>query len=307
MTSEAIRFEGVTKRFGDVEALRGLDLSVHEGEIFGFLGPNGAGKTTAIRILFDLLRPTSGHVAVLGLDAQRDGLEVRRRATYLPSDAQFYLGMTGGEYLDLIAAVRGEHAEPPGRARLVERLELDTSRRIGTLSRGNRQKVGLVAALMSRPALVVLDEPTAGLDPLMQENVESILREAAAEGATVFFSSHILTEVEQLCSRVAMLRLGEVVRVIDLESERLVTPQRVRVTFAEAPSREALEQIAGVELASLDGARATFETRDGVDALIKRLAAMTVLRLDTHEASLEEMFLGYYEGAPAGVTSEARS
>jgi ABC-2 type transport system ATP-binding protein len=300
MVEPAIRFEDVTKRFDEVEALRGLDLSVAPGEIFGFLGPNGAGKTTAIRIMFDLIRPTAGHVWVLGHDAQRQGMAVRRLATHLPSDVAFYDSMTGDGYLDLIASIREAGVDPTWRSRLVERLQLDPSRRIGTLSRGNRQKVGLVAALMSRPALVVLDEPTSGLDPIMQETVEDILREVAAEGVTVFFSSHVLGEVEQLCSRVAMLRLGRVVRVIDLEHERLVAPRRVEVTFAEAPARTSVEGVPGAALTSLDGTQATFETQDGIDALVKRLAQFTVLRLDTHEASLEEMFLTYY-GETEGV------
>ena len=263
MDEPAIRLRRLTKDYGPVRALTELDLTVERGEIFRFLGPNGAGKTTTIRILLDLIRPTAGSAEVLGLDAQRDSVRVRRRTGYLPSDPRMYERMSGLDYFALVARLRDERVDTTYRDRLVERLQLDPTRHIGALSRGNRQKVGIVQALMLRPELLVLDEPTSGLDPLMQEEVEELLREAAAEGRTVFFSSHDLAEVEQVCSRVAMLRAGRVVDVFDLAERRRIAAQRITVTFAAPPPRDALDGIDSAPLLSLEGAEAVFETHDG--------------------------------------------
>jgi ABC-2 type transport system ATP-binding protein len=296
----AIRFEGLEKRYGAVRALDGIDLEVPQGEVFGFLGPNGAGKTTAIRILLDLIRPSAGRAELLGFDAQRETVEVRRRCGYLPGDLELYGGMTGREFLDYAAALRGgSGASGRYRDALIERLRLDPTRRIGALSKGNRQKVGVVQALMAKPEVVVLDEPTSGLDPLVQEEVEAILRETVSDGRTVFFSSHILTEVEQIASSVAMLRAGRIVAVVDLAEQRRLAPRRVTVTFEEPVADGAFAGLEGVRLVSRDGREATFETDDHMDALIKTLARHRVLTLVTHELSLEELFLSYYEPDPA--------
>ncbi len=309
MTEAAIHFDGLAKHFGDVVALQGVDLTVERGELFGFLGPNGSGKTTSIRIMLDLIRPTAGHVEVLGFDAQRESVEVRRRIGYLPGEPHYYERMTALEYLTLLGSLRGHAVDVVHRDRMIERLQLDPGRKIGALSRGNRQKVGIVAALMSRPELVVLDEPTSGLDPLMQEVVEALLREAAADGATVFFSSHLMPEVEEVCSRVAMLRAGRVVDVVDLAEQRRIAPLRVVVTFAQPPLRSALEGIPSAPLGALVGGRAVFETHDGIDALVKRLADFTITRLETHQPTLEELFLSYYgehdEASPQAAEQEA--
>ena len=290
----AIRFEGLVKTYGDVRALDGIDLTVPRGEVFGFLGPNGAGKTTAIRILMDLIRPSAGRAEVLGFDAQRDTLEVRRRCGYLPGDLELYESLTVDACLDLVASLRGDVA-PRYRGELVERLRLDTGRRIGALSRGNRQKVGLTIALMAKPELVVLDEPTNGLDPLVQDEVEAILREVVADGRSVFFSSHVLAEVEQIARRVAMLRGGRIVAVSDLAEQRRLAPRRVTVAFAEPPPASAFAELDGVRLVSLEGCDAVFETHDEMHALIQALATQRVLTLETHEITLEELFLSYYE------------
>ena len=290
----AIRFEGLVKTYGDVRALDGIDLTVPRGEVFGFLGPNGAGKTTAIRILMDLIRPSAGRAEVLGFDAQRDTLEVRRRCGYLPGDLELYNSLTVDACLDLVASLRGD-VDPRYRGELVERLRLDTGRRIGALSRGNRQKVGLTIALMAKPELVVLDEPTNGLDPLVQDEVEAILREVVADGRSVFFSSHVLAEVEQIARRVAMLRSGRIVAVSDLAEQRRLAPRRVSVAFAEPPPAAAFEGLGGVRLVSLEGCDAVFETHDEMDALIRALATQRVRTLETHEITLEELFLSYYE------------
>ena len=300
MDGPAIRLEGLVKSYGDVRALDGIDLAVPRGEVFGFLGPNGAGKSTTIRILMDLIRPTAGRAEVLGFDAQRQSLEVRRRCGYLPGDLQLYHSLTGAECFDLMASLRRDGVAAGYRDALAERLRLDPTRRIGALSRGNRQKVGLIIALMAQPELVVLDEPTSGLDPLMQEEVEAILCEIVADGRSVFFSSHMLAEVEQVAGRVAMLRDGRIVAVADLAEQRRLAPRRVAVTFEEHVPAAAFDGLDGVRVVSLEGAAATFETHDQMDALIKALAGFRVHTLETHELTLEELFLSYYE-TPAGA------
>lgn len=303
----AIHVERLTKDYGRVRALSEFDLTVDRGELFGFLGPNGAGKTTTIRILLDLIRPTAGRATVLGFDAQRDSVEVRRRIGYLPGEPRLYESMTALDYFALIDSLRGGVVDTPYRDELVERLQLDPTRRIGALSHGNRQKVGIVQALMSRPELLVLDEPTSGLDPLIQREVEALLREAVAAGGTVFFSSHDLAEVERVCHRVAMLRAGRLIDVVDLAERRLLAPQRFAVTFAAPPPADAFAGLDGVRVVSLDGAHAVFELRAGADALVKALARFTVERLETQELSLEELFRSYYqpsEASPPGVGEE---
>ena len=299
----AIRFEGLEKWYGDVCALDGIDLEVPRGEVFGFLGPNGAGKTTAIRVLMDLIRPDAGRAEVLGLDAQRESVEVRRRCGYLPGDLALYDSLKVDACLDLVASLRGG-LDGRYREELVERLRLDRTRRIGALSRGNYQKVGLVVALMAKPEVLLLDEPTNALDPLMQEEVEAILRETVAEGRTVFFSSHVLAEVEQLARRVAMLRGGRIVAVSDLAERRRLAPRRVSVTFEAAPPAGSFAGLPGVRLVSLQGPEAVFETHDAMHVLIEALAEHRVRSLETHEITLEELFLSYYE-EPAGAGTRA--
>ena len=311
----AISLEGLTKDYGAgaraVRALDRVDLTVERGQIFGFLVPNGAGKTTTIRILLDLIRPTAGRALVLGIDAQRDTVEARRRIGYLPDDPKMYPRLTALEYFALVDRVRGARSgagvDRAFRDRLIERLELDPSRRIGELSRGNRQKVGIVQALMVRPPLLVLDEPTSGLDPLVQREVEALLREVAADGATVFFSSHALPEVEEICHRVAMLRAGRLIDVVDVAEQRRLAPQRFAVTFAVPPPGGAFDALDGVAVVSCEGVEVLFETHDGVDALVKRLAEFTIARLETQELSLEELFLSYYSesGRPPGAGTAA--
>jgi ABC-2 type transport system ATP-binding protein len=294
---DALRIESLVKHYGDVQALRGIDLQVHPGEIFGFLGPNGAGKSTAIRIMVDVIRPTSGHIEVFGIDAQQHSVEARRKIGYLPSDPAFPSGMTAAQVFDYFSAIRQEAPDRPYLDLLVERLRLDTSRSVSTLSRGNRQKVGLVLALMHRPPLVILDEPTTGLDPLIQEEVEAILRGVAAEGRTVFFSSHILAEVESICSRASIVRDGLIVDVFDLAEQRRLAPRLIDVTFADALPPGAFEALpADVRLTHHDGHRYSFEARDGLDPLVKAIAHHEVADLSVRQPSLEELFVDYYRG-----------
>ena len=298
---DALLVESLVKHYGPVRALRGIDLQVRPGEIFGFLGPNGAGKSTAIRVILDLIRPTSGRVAVFGIDANRDSVKARRQIGYLQSDPELPSGMTAAQVFEYFAAVRGGTLDRAYLGELVERLDLDTSRNVKALSRGNRQKVGLVLALMFRPPLVILDEPTTGLDPLVQEEVERILREVAEDGRTVFFSSHILAEVETICSRASIVREGEIVDVFDLAEQRRLAPRLVDVTFATEPPEDAFTALPeGVTLVGRAGRTVSFQTHDGIDWLVKRIAAFEVADLSVRQPSLEELFVGYYrepEGA----------
>lgn len=299
----AIELEGLEKSYGSALALRGIDLVVAPGEVFGFLGPNGAGKTTAIRILLDLIRPTGGRARVFGFDAQSETVEARRQIGYLPGDALFYRDMTADQLFGYVEQLRGGAVDRPYLRRLIDDLRLDTSKPIRALSRGNRQKVAMIQALMARPALVVLDEPTTGLDPLMQDVVEELLREVAADGRTVFFSSHLLAEVEQICTRAAILREGEIVNVIDLAEQRRIAPREVRVVFDSPPAPDAFDAVPGVRVLSVAGVEVRFETDGSLDPLIKELARHTVLELESSEPTLEELFRKYYE-EPAGEAEQ---
>jgi ABC-2 type transport system ATP-binding protein len=301
LSGPALDVAGLVKHYGRVQALRGIDLRVEPGEIFGFLGPNGAGKSTAIRVILDLIRPTAGRAEVLGHDCQRDSVVARRLMGYLPSDPAFPLKLTADEVFDYVAAVRGVEFDRGYREDLVRRLSLDTSRPVSTLSRGNRQKVGLIQALLPRPPLVILDEPTTGLDPLIQNEVEAILREVAAEGRTVFFSSHILAEVETICSRAAIVRDGLIVDVFDLAEQRRLAPVHVEVSFAEPPPPDALSRLpGGVQLVEHAGQHLVFAVRDGFDPLVKWLAGFTVESLVAREATLEELFIRHYRSEGDG-------
>ena len=294
MNEPAIRFRSLVKRFGDVTALDGIDLEVPRAEVYGFLGPNGAGKSTAIRVLLDLIRPTAGGAEALGLDAQSDTVQLRRRVGFLPGDFRPDTGLTAQELFDLVARMRGDGSARE-RIALIERFQLDPTRRIGDLSRGNRQKVGLVLVFMGRPELLILDEPTASLDPIVQEEVHTLLRETVADGRSVFFSSHVLSEVEEVCTRVAMLRAGQIVAEFSLAERRRLAPARLTVEFAAEPPAGAFDGLPEVRVLSAVGPRVEFEARDGIDALVKRVADFTVARLIPHEVTLEELFRSYYE------------
>jgi ABC-2 type transport system ATP-binding protein len=306
----AIELRGVVKDYDATRALAGIDLRVEPGRIFGFLGPNGAGKTTTIRILLDLIRPTDGTATVLGFDAQRQSLAVRRRCGYLPGDVRLYDTMRVGDFLDFIDSFRPEQRDAKFRDELCERLELDVSRRIRTLSRGNKQKVALAQALMHRPELLILDEPTSGLDPLIQEEVASILREVVRDGRTVFFSSHVLSEVERLSESVAIIREGRIVAVEEIAQLRSRSVNVLEVTFAELPPPQAFASLPGVRELRRDGRTVHLQARDGIDPLVKALARYTVLDLRTEQPSLEDVFLGYYAGredGPARSEEEQRA
>jgi ABC-2 type transport system ATP-binding protein len=294
---EAIVTRGLLKSYGSVRALRGVDLEVRRGEILGFLGPNGAGKTTTIRCLLDLIRPDGGTIRVLGLDPQTDPVAVRRRSGYLPGELSMEEGLKVEAQLRYYNDLRANKIDWGHVRNLAQRLELDLTLPIKNLSKGNKQKVGVVQALMHRPELMLLDEPTAGLDPLMQQEVYRLLREAQADGATIFFSSHIIGEVETLADRVAIIREGIIVQ--EAEPSQLVSMvmRRVWVRFKEAVDPTSLAEVQGITLLSQsNGIRAHLQVEGEMDGLIKALATFPVSDFEIERPSLEEVFLAYYRG-----------
>ncbi len=292
----AIMTRDLIKFYGNFQALHGVDLEVQRGEIFGFLGPNGAGKTTTIRCLLDLIRPNSGVARVLGLDPQAEPEAVRARVGYLPGELHLDENMSVQDALRLFGALRGERTDWRFVRQLAERLALDLKLTIKKLSKGNKQKVGVVQALMHRPELLLMDEPTSGLDPLMQQEVLHLLAEMRDEGTTVFFSSHIMSEVEAMAERVGIIRQGKVVEVAETHSLINRALRRARVRFAEPVDGSALADVPGVRLlAQDDGKGVMLEVAGEMDGLIKALAAFPVSDFETHHPSLEEIFLAYYE------------
>ncbi len=294
--ANAIMTRGLLKSYGRVQALRGVDLEVKRGEIFGFLGPNGAGKTTTIRCLLDLIRPDGGTLEVLGLDPQSAPVAVRSRCGYLPGELSMEDNLKVEGQLRYYGDLRKNQLDWGFVKELAQRLELDLTMPIRNLSKGNKQKVGVVQALMHRPELLLLDEPTAGLDPLMQQEVYRLLREAQAGGATVFFSSHIIGEVENLAERVAIIRGGVIVE--EAEPHQLVSMslRRMWVRFQQPVDATALGEVEGVSLLSQsDGVRVQLQVTGEMDGLIKALAAFSVSDFEIERPSLEEVFLAYYK------------
>jgi ABC-2 type transport system ATP-binding protein len=293
MTDVAIRTQGLGKRFGTVEALSDLNLEVSRGEVLGYLGPNGAGKTTTIRLLLAMARPSAGRAEIFGLDCQSRSVEAHRHLTYVPGEANLWPTLTGAETLHLLGRVHGE-VDDAYRKELVDRFQLDVDKKVRAYSKGNRQKVLLIAALMCRPDLLVLDEPTAGLDPLMEQEFRHALSEAKARGQTVFLSSHILSEVEAVCDRVAILRQGRLVELGSLEEMRHLSSVLVEITFADQVPE--LSKVTGVRSFRTDGRVAHLEVAGSIDPLLKALEEHDVTGLLSREPSLEELFLSHYGG-----------
>jgi ABC-2 type transport system ATP-binding protein len=292
----AIETEGLSKTYGSVEALADLHLEVRRGEVLGYLGPNGAGKTTTIRLLLAMARPTRGRAEIFGLDCQRQSVEAHRHLTYVPGEANLWPSLTGAETLHLLGRVHGS-VDEAYREALVGRFDLDVDKKVRAYSKGNRQKVLLIAALMCRPDLLVLDEPTAGLDPLMEQEFRRSVAEAKERGQTVFLSSHILSEVEALCDRVAILRDGRLVELGSLHDMRHLSSLLVEVTFADAAPD--LSRVPGVRSARTGGRVARLEVAGPIDPLLKVLEGHEVTQLLSREPSLEELFLSLYGDAAA--------
>jgi ABC-2 type transport system ATP-binding protein len=290
---EVIRMEELTKHFGAVRAVEGLDLTIRRGEVFGYLGPNGAGKTTTVRLLLDFLRPTAGRAVVLGGSGADP--EVRRRIGYLPGDLRLDPDYTAADVIELFGRLRGG-VDRPWVDTLLERFDLDPTRPVGELSTGNRRKVGVVQAFMNRPELLLLDEPTSGLDPLLQHQFNALVREVVADGATVLLSSHVLPEVETLATRVGILRRGRLVAVAGVEELRHAARQRLELHVAGDADAERFRGVPGVVEASASPGVVHVVVEGSVDGVIKAAAGLEVVRIVSHEADLEDVFLRYYEG-----------
>jgi ABC-2 type transport system ATP-binding protein len=295
----AIATSGLSKDYGSGRGLFGLDLEVHEGEVFGFLGPNGAGKSTTMRLLLDLIRPSSGSAEILGLDTIRDSLAIRRRVGFLPGDFAMYPKVTGGAMLDYLAGLRGG-VDQRVRDSLVQRFDADLDRPLRELSTGNRQKLGLVQAFMHEPELLILDEPIAGLDPLVQQSFHALLGEVSAQGRTVFLSSHTLSEVERVTDRLAILRQGRLVVVDSLENLRKVAVQRLELEFSTPVSADEFRNLPGVTEVTAEERTVTVAFEGSADAVVKAAAGHEVLAVRTHAEDLEDIFLRYYQAEQPG-------
>lgn len=297
--SAAIETFGLTRRYGSTTAVADLNLRIESGQVFGFLGPNGAGKSTTIRMLMALQRPTHGRATVLGLDAAAGSAEVHRRTGYLPGDLELFPRLTGRQHVAWFARARGLDDDSLAN-RLTERFQVVTERPVRELSKGNRQKIGLVLAFMHRPELLILDEPTSGLDPLMQHEFENLLSETAAEGRTVFLSSHHLDEVQRITDRVAIIKEGRIVTEDTVDGLRRSAPKTVEVRFRRPIDSSELSAVAGVTVTASDGPHVTLGVTGEIGPVLKVIARHDPVDLTARPADLDELFLSFYrEAAPA--------
>jgi len=292
-----VETQGLTKRYGSSRGIEDVTFEINEGEVFGFLGPNGAGKTTTIRTLMGLLRPTAGSAHIGGLDCWEQSTDVKRLVGYLPGELSLDPNLTGGQILEYFGNLRGG-VDQTYLKQLIARMGLDPTRKFRQYSSGNKRKIGIVQAFMHRPRLLILDEPTNGLDPLNQQEFDRMVNEVREEGRTVFLSSHILTEVEQTCTRVAIIREGRLVRVGGVTELKGLKRHEVTITFANAAPAEAFKSLEGVEQVDAlpDGHTLRLAVSGGLDSVVKAAAQYQVVTLTSQEPSLEEIFLRYYEG-----------
>jgi ABC-2 type transport system ATP-binding protein len=290
-TAPVVRTEALTKRYGRTVALDGLDLELRVGEVFGFLGPNGAGKSTTINLLLGLIRPTSGRAQIFGLDVGRDAATIHRRLAYVPSETNLWPSLTGAETLHFLANVHGS-VDEQYRDELIDQFEFTTDKKIRAYSHGNRQKVPLIAAFASRADLLLLDEPTTGLDPLMEQVFRSCVREARDRGQTVFLSSHILSEVEAVCDRVTMLRAGRVIETGYLDVLRGLAATHVHAELTGQPPD--LSSVAGLSNVIMSDHQVECDVKGSMGTLMHALSSTGVKRLTTREPSLEELFVSHY-------------
>lgn len=291
----AIDCHQLTKRYSgaSVDALHQLTLQVKAGEVYGFLGPNGAGKSTAIRTLLNFIQPSGGQASILGQDIVRDSVDIRRQVGYLASDMAMYGKMTGKQFLDYMAELQPS-ASKSYRAELVKRFQVDLRKKLGDLSRGNRQKVGIVQAFMHQPSVIILDEPSSGLDPLMQETFYALLKESKQRGAAIFVSSHILSEVQKMCDRVGIIRAGKLVVERDIAEMAREAAHTFDITFAGKPPVAQLRKLKGVTVPTHDKTSVTVHLHGELHPLLSELARHDVVRLNAQQLDLEDMFMRFY-------------
>ena len=292
---EVLNIQGLTKSYGKSRGVIDLNLTVERGEVFGYLGPNGAGKTTTIRVLLNFIRPTHGQVTIFGMNIRQKSRQVRKNIGYLPGEVRLYEKLTGAEFLQYVGHLRNgvnwQYVEE-----LAERLQCNLSRRIRSLSHGNKKKLGLIQAFMHKPELIILDEPTAGLDPLMQQEFYRLIDESKASGCTVLLSSHNMPEVERVCDRVGLIREGRLITVENVDALKTRALRQIEIYFAASVPRESFSGIPGVRNVILENNVLRCTVTGTLDTLIKAIAQYEVVNLISHEPNLEEIFLSYYSG-----------
>lgn len=294
MANKVIETHNLTVYYGKHRGIQDINLTVEEGEVFGFLGPNGAGKTTTQRVLMDVIHPSAGTATILGRDCQAEGVEVRKHIGYLPGELSLYPSMTGANFLDMLASLQAKKVDKAYCQALYERLDLDPTRKMKEYSRGNKQKIGIVAAFMAKPALLILDEPTGGLDPLVQQTVMELIREVKADGRTVFLSSHILPEVQAVCDRVGIIRDGQLIKTERVEALTKQQFKRLTITFRDLPPVNAFI-LDGVSETARNGQVVSLEIRQDLAKVMNIAAAFGILDLEAPAVTLEEIFLAFYE------------
>lgn len=288
---EAIRTENLTKFYGKIRGIENVSITVHPGEIFGFLGPNGAGKTTTIRLFLDLIRPTRGRAEIFGLETQKNSLKIKSRIGYIPGDLSLYDTMSGKKFLQFVSSLRAK--EPVMADALCERFQVTVDRKIKEYSKGMKQKIGIVQAFMHDPELVIMDEPTLGLDPLMQREFYTFLKEEQEKGRTFFISSHILSEVEKVCDRVGIIREGNIVAIEDVETLKKKSGRLMEVTFSNDITEEDLD-IPQISVVSIENRTVRFKVTGGMDDVIKHLSHFEIKDLVSRGVSVEDIFMHYY-------------
>ena len=294
MSGELIETQDLTVYYGKHRGILDVNLSVEKGEVFGLLGPNGAGKTTIQRVLMDVIRPTKGRATIFGLDCRKEGVAIRKRVGYLPGELSLYPHMKGRSFLNMLASLQEKNVERSYRQQLYERLNLDPNRKMKEYSQGNKQKIGIVIAFMDKPDLLILDEPTGGLDPLIQQIVLELVREAKEEGRTVFFSSHILPEVQAVCDRVGIIREGQLIKTERVETLTKQQFTRLHLTLRRSPPIDTFA-LEGVTETGRYGQVVMLEIRQGLDKVMERAIPYGIEDIETPSVTLEEIFLAFYD------------